>query len=406
MVDQFKHVIFSIVVVAFLTLLFVHSVQAAKGGNGGGNGGGKPGEEPPTTVGCSGEFPALAYLEVRRRKNGRVIGTDLVLTNAAADPDCRIVFFSSDYFDDLSFTNDGGTYRLAWNREESDSSIVMVADFTVSDLDGVRSINEVLPIQPKEVFRYQGPHSGTGVLGIDVQRNQLAFGFEEGSREAGWFDTIYHIGDVRACLAQGDFAPVGDSCIEPLANAHNPTEGSVLFPVISDDGTRVYYESGSLGGIDDPDREYLHHLSFVEGDTGFWSLPQIVLTDIDLGRTNGVYGAVRLPRFGMLNGRATLAYRLSDLNPVVSSVRFVALDGVVNGQCQPVSGTESCLALGTAESIENIWVPDTNSFPKFRWSSSQLMILRSGSISVWDPTTNSESVLLVSGNIIEFDPLE
>jgi hypothetical protein len=408
MLNQLGRVILTVMVAGTFAMLAANTAQAAKGGNGGGKPGG---EDPLPVIGCSGDFPALAFLEVRRQKNGRILGTDLVLTNATAD--CRIVVYSSDNIDDLSFTNDDGVYRLAWRRLELGSSNVQVADFTLSDPDddGVVSINELLPLQPKEVFRYQGPYSYGGVHGVDIQRNQLVFGYEENGFADGNFYTIYHIDNLDSCLVQAEVAPVGEACVESIATAtdNDPLDGNVnaILPMISDDGMGVYYETESLAGISEFDREIVQHLSFVQGGAGNWSMPQRVLTDIDLGpsSSSGVYGAVRLPRFGMLNGQPTLAYRLRDLNPDIISIRFVALVGP-NGPCEPVSGSESCFALGTAESIEDLWLPNADYLAQFRWSSSQLLILRSGSIAAWDPATNSESTLLTSGNIVKFDPVD
>ena len=78
----------------FISLVTIVAAEGAYAGNG--KGGGKPSGDPPPSVGCTGNFPALAYIELRRRKSGRVIGRDLVLTNATADADCRVVVYSGE----------------------------------------------------------------------------------------------------------------------------------------------------------------------------------------------------------------------------------------------------------------------------------------------------------------------
>jgi hypothetical protein len=310
------------------------------------------------------------------------------------------------YLSSLSFTrNVNGSFRLAWQHPgDPDLPGVLVADFTVGspDSNGVVSINDSIPLQPKEVFRYQGSYTRHGTVGIDAQGNHLVFDFSEGSIGGPYFYGTYYIDDVDGCVAQAATTPVGESCAEPITTTSDNT-GWLVVPSFSDDGSRVYYGSYTPGHPD-PGRTYTSNLSFVEGRPGNWSVPQIVMTELDLEPVNGVYGEIDRPRFGMLDGRPSLAFHLdSNLHPDFDSLRFVALDGPM-GQCLTGSGTDSCVATGSAEPMEERWVPSVRYF--FRWWSSKLLVLRSGSIYSWDPATNQETTIVSSGSIYEFDPVE
>ena len=397
--------------VAVLAVALAATAYAAPGN---GNGGGKPGgEEPPPTEppGCSGDFPALAYAEYKRRKNGRIVGTEIVLTNATADSECRVVVQSgANVGEELSLTRDGDTFHLAWVFSESFPDVgtaVVVATFTVNDDTGFTSINEPLPLQPVEVFRYQGPYGSAGVAGIDSHRNRLAFGFQEGpDGNDDWYDTIYHIDDVAACLAQAAVSPVGESCAEPVVTGSG-SGFQAVFPAISDDGTTIYYGSRTPGHLD-PERPNTFNISLVDRSSGAWNLPQVVLTDLDLGTTpNGRYGAVSRPRLGTYNGRQSLAYILRNFDPTVRTVRLVALDGL-SGTCPPPSGTDSCVASGTAELIVDAWLGGvtTTSSIATKWRGPELLVYKNGAIVAWAPMTNTEQPILTSDDLIAFDPVE
>jgi hypothetical protein len=361
------------------------------------------GGEPPDSASCPGDFPAFAYAVEITNKRGHTERSDLKVSNS--DGSCEVQVHSvttADFYSELNFNfdNNSDLYRIAYiypsdeadTRNTGNRPNIRILEFSVSSDLGETKIDQVLPLEPKKIYRYSGNSSaGRGIIGLDLSGNSLVFGLEYGIQDgpkrdpdplAGWYDSIIVIENISDCIANSGPEP-DDRCAQIVFS--NIVNQTALNPRWGIDTNRIYFQHG----WDSPwsDRGYAL-IDRVDSDSP-WSAP----------------GALYRPSVdgGNFSGRSEAVWNYDGSGPRV--VMNAVIDGIlqihdIDSGCNALSSaSQSCLFQGSATLVATY--PSQTHLGK--WTSHTLLgpgpnlLFKDSdinSILEFDPDTATETVII------------